>query len=403
MSVANRQQRPKTIQKQGEQKLTRAQLHLEKQRNAYRVLEALRKLAEYNAFAKATFATLKSEGMRWLPYLAKTLKLSESDIKKLLMALEQFGYIRCLAGFVGNIKLLEKSEKAKGRVNLGGGYCGHENDSPIFEMARPINLGKRSPSLIINAVKRSTAYYSRPDLFPSLKYCKPHKKKKTKKGVSRRQYSQRRFACVVVMAALLKRMDIKTLQIVVSDKDGTFYHCKIAVLVNDTGLHPRRVERAMGDLRDAGLIDVLGRPTEKDEKGQFKAMPAIRAFNESFFGVLGLAVALREERKKRQKKEIKQNKKQLKKAAEAEEKPNVSAKHRMKLIFDANQKRQANTQQQLFDNSQRQQQKQNEHEQLAHKKQYLSKLSELYEAYKGEKDYQELKRLAKKLTGYTGD
>ena len=382
-------------------------LHLERQRNAYRLLCVLKELSEYQPFASGTFAMLpEGEGMRWVPYLAERLQLSEKEIKQLLHALEESLYIRTLAGYAGNIKLLEKSDKANKRVNLGGGYCGHDNDEPVFEMARRITIGKgtRYPSVIIKAVERIVQYYSRPNLIPSLKYCCPDEKSKTKSGNPRQQYAQRRYACVITLSALLKRMDIKTLQIVVSDKEGMFYHCKVSVLVNDTGLHPRRVERALHDIVDAGLVNVLGRPTSKDENGKFEAMPAIRALNESLFGVLGLEVALREERKKRKEIKIKQNKKQQKKQKAEENTQNRSGVHRMKIMFDASQQRQAKSQQKLFDEKQRQQQtKQNQFREEAHKKQYFAKLQELYEAYSGEKDTKELRRLARELTGYNGD
>ena len=405
MSAANSRRRPKIIQKQGEQALTKAQLHLLRQRNAYRVLEKLRQQAEYNPFAQADLAALKDgeDDLCWVAYLAKSLKLSEADIKRALKSLEQFNYIRCLAGFVGAIKLLEKSVKVKGRVNIGGGYCGHDNDNPTIELARRVNITKSYPKLITRAMSRMEKYYSRPSLFPSLMYCQPHKKRKTKRGVSRRQYSQRRYACVVVLAALLKRMDIKTLKILVSDSDGNFYDCKVSVLVNDTGLHPRRVERALADIKDAGLVKVLARPVEKDEQGKFTAMPAVRSFNESFFGVLGMHSWLKKEQANKKEKEVKKQKKLIKQQKEAESKPNLSAQHRSKLFFDANRNRQIKQQQQLFNTGQQQQKKQNEHEQLAHKKQYLGKVSELYSAYQGKKSIEEIKQLARQLTGYTGD
>ncbi|RDH41212.1 hypothetical protein [Zooshikella ganghwensis] len=181
------------------------------------------------AEANATFAVLSDEGedLQWVPYLSKALNLSRSEIKRLLAALEDASYIRTLPDFVGNIKLLDKTKRVTNRVNLAGGYCGHDNDHPEFELARPINLGKRSPSIIINSVKRISDYLYRPHLIPSLKYCQPHKKARTKKGVSRCQYAQRRYACVIVLAALLRRMDIKTLQIVVADGEGSLYNCKV--------------------------------------------------------------------------------------------------------------------------------------------------------------------------------
>ncbi|MBU2708863.1 hypothetical protein KCM76_22910 [Zooshikella marina] len=373
---------------------TQAQLHLEMQRNGLTVLSRL--IDQSQLAETGTYAILPEPFISWPEYLASTSSFSEKELKKLLEALEDKGYIQGLAGFIGNIKLLEKATKVKNRVNLGGGYCGFDKDNPHFELARPINKTKRYPSVIIKAIERFADYYKRPNLFPSLAYCQPHKKKPTKKGkTSRHQYAQRRYACAVVMAAMLKRMDIKTRRLVVTDEKGNIYDCKVSVLVNDTGLPRRRVERALSDMEDGALLDVLGHPTEKDEQGKFVACPAMRAINESLFGVLGLASALKYEQEKREKKQIKKQKKQKKK--ETDNKVNRSGQFRVKLAMKAAAKRSGKEQVQPKPKPQK------HHDPEAAKKMYLAKVVELYQVHKGKKTSAEIYKLARELTGYNGD
>lgn len=174
----------------------------------------------------------------------------------------------------------------KKRVNTGGNYCGHNPSSPRLELAKPAvsNL----PKILIECSKRLESYYSRPrQTIPSLDLSN---------GSKRQQRSERREACISVLKAMLKRLDLASLRVGLPTTDG-FMNYTVNFLARDAGISQKRTERAIQDLKSSGLVTLSqGRIRQYD--GSWKAVAAVKAISKHLFSIFGLGERLRDERKK---------------------------------------------------------------------------------------------------------
>ncbi len=210
------------------------------------------------------------------------------------------------------------------RINTGGNFCGHDPANPAFTLAKPAKKGKGGiPRVLTLCMERLKDYYYRPrKVIPSLDLAN---------GSQRQQRSERREACVCLLAALLKRMDVTSLRVGVPTKDG-FMNYTVDYIAKDTGMTLKRVERALHDLKAAGLVTV-SQPRQLRPDGSWKGLAAVKAVSKQLFGVFGLASMLKKERDKASKR--------LKKKAQAwkqeinNEPPTRTGKARLSLFMGA--------------------------------------------------------------------
>jgi len=115
-------------------------------------------------------------------------------------------------------------------------------------------------------------------------------------GSSRQQRSCRRQACVRVLTVLLKYTDLASLRVGFPTADG-FVNMTMSYLVNETGLTPRRAERAIRDLKRAQLVSIT-QPRELKANGDYKGLPAVRCISRDLFGIFNLLPMLKREQAK---------------------------------------------------------------------------------------------------------
>jgi hypothetical protein len=188
------------------------------------------------------------------------------------------------------------------RVNVGGNFCGHRPFSPSFTLKKPAKKGKGGlPRVLTLCMERLTNYYYRPGtVIPSLNLAN---------GSSRQQRSERREACVCLLAALLKRTDLTSLKVGIPTKNG-FINYTVDYIAKDTDMTLKRVERALKDLKSSGIITV-SQFRQLLPNGSWKSFPAVKAVSKYLFGVFGLASMLEKERKKAIKRLERKNNEQI--------------------------------------------------------------------------------------------
>jgi hypothetical protein len=172
--------------------------------------------------------------------------------------------------------------------NLGGNLCGHDKQAPDFRLVRPIKTGVAGiPLVLIMAVQRLTGYYDRPTLLPSLNRVNDS---------DRQQRSERREACIVTLASVLKYTDLSSLRVGIQTVEG-FRPWSLKMIHRATGLSWSRFERAWLDLKAAGIVSSSQKKAIlKDNEWHYEI--AVKALNASLFSALGLGSMLKKERKK---------------------------------------------------------------------------------------------------------
>ncbi|PRX23972.1 hypothetical protein B0G75_12415 [Paraburkholderia sp. BL18I3N2] len=116
-------------------------------------------------------------------------------------------------------------------------------------------------------------------------------------GSTRQQRTERSVACVQLLRASLKYLDLVTMRVGVPSVGRGMQNVTLRFLAGQAGLDMRRAERATRDLQAAGLTSARSR-CERGEDGSFKGLAAIRYLSEALFGAFGLAKWLRHERSK---------------------------------------------------------------------------------------------------------
>lgn len=175
------------------------------------------------------------------------------------------------------------------RINTGGNYCGHNPLQPVFTLPAPARKGKGGiPRVLTLCSERLTNYYYNPrKIIPSLDLAN---------GSQRQQRSERRESCIRLMSALLKRVELASLRVGIPTNSG-FMSYTVDYITTDTGMNQKRVERALSDLKKAGIVTV-SQPREKLPDGSFKGLAAIKTISKNLFGLFGLGVMLKKERDK---------------------------------------------------------------------------------------------------------
>jgi len=174
------------------------------------------------------------------------------------------------------------------RINPGGNFCGHDPFKPKLVLAKPAKKGKSGqPRIITLLMERMTAYYYRPSTLPSLNLAN---------GSTRQMRSERREACIVVLASLLKNMDLASLRVGQPTKSG-FLNYTLPWLAKHTALPIWRIDRAVKDLKAAKLLSV-SQARQLQDDGTWKGLAAVKAISKHLFGVFGLHKMLQYEQKK---------------------------------------------------------------------------------------------------------
>ncbi|MDR6495994.1 hypothetical protein J2797_005919 [Paraburkholderia terricola] len=116
-------------------------------------------------------------------------------------------------------------------------------------------------------------------------------------GSTRQQRTERSVACMQLLRASLKYLDLLTMRVGVPSTGGCMQNLTLPFLAEQAGLDPRRAERAMRDLQKAGLTSVLPR-CERIKDGMYRGLAAIKYVPPALFGAFGLGKWLRHERSK---------------------------------------------------------------------------------------------------------
>ncbi len=170
---------------------------------------------------------------------------------------------------------------------LTGNRCGHSPATPCLSLTAPVKTGQGGmPLVITRAMEYLERYYSSPSLFPSLDAAN---------ASDRQQRSERREACIRLLKGLLRYVDITSLRVGFATAEG-FQPITLDLLVRDTGLTKRRLERAHRDLKAAGLLSCR-QPRERSADGQIRGLAGVRAVSKHLWGRLGLGNLLKRQRK----------------------------------------------------------------------------------------------------------
>jgi hypothetical protein len=183
-------------------------------------------------------------------------------------------------------------------LNGKGNGCGHNPDEPRW--FAPPGKHKERPKLLIRLIQEIRRYFRAPaETIPSLNLAN---------GSDRQQRSERREACIALLACIVHYTDLTTLRVGVPQADGAMAGIPMASkdldgglrlpgLAELSGLGQRRAERAIRDLKAAGLITVHPLCERLDE-ATYKGFAAIRALSAKLFDLFGLGGWLKHERRK---------------------------------------------------------------------------------------------------------
>ena len=167
---------------------------------------------------------------------------------------------------------------------MPGNRCGHCAVQPRIHSARPIRKGQGGlPRILSLAAERAKAWYRHPKKCHALI-----------KG-SRQTRSERREAYQIIIETMLSFLDLASLCLGTPTLDNGFVDVDMKALVDASGMSQRRCERAIADLKDAGLLEVR-QPRKINEHGEYVGLRAIRVIREALFEILDLGPMLRRER-----------------------------------------------------------------------------------------------------------
>ena len=145
------------------------------------------------------------------------------------------------------------------------------------------------PRILTALIDKLDAYLEDPaDCLPSLNVAN---------GKPRQQRRDRRVACVQLLRAHIKYLDLPSLRVGIPQGDGNFMSLTLRFLARQAGIGLRRAERAMRDLQSAGLVCSQPR-CELDEAGQYRGLASLRQLPPALFGAFGLTKWLKHERSK---------------------------------------------------------------------------------------------------------
>jgi hypothetical protein len=171
------------------------------------------------------------------------------------------------------------------RPQTSGNRCGHDPHNPNLSPPNPIRKGAGGlPRILSLAAERAKEWFWNPQKCPLLEA-----------NADRQTRSERREAIQVVLEYLLSRLDLVTLCVGAPTLNHGFVDLDMNAIVDGTGLGQRRCERAIGDLKEAGFMEVA-QPRYRSDDGKYVGLRAIRCLTVSFFEWLDLGPMLARER-----------------------------------------------------------------------------------------------------------
>lgn len=146
---------------------------------------------------------------------------------------------------------------------------------------------------VIKKACQRLIHYTRREivLFPSLERCPVDGRFPRQRS----QYVPRRHACMLVLAQKLRTLDLVTMRVGVNDA-GDVLGMRLDTIAEATGLDNRRVDRAVRDLRNAGMLK-SHRRAEPVNEGQYIGRTSVRVIADDVFAALGLGKHLARARK----------------------------------------------------------------------------------------------------------
>ena len=167
---------------------------------------------------------------------------------------------------------------------MSGNRCGHDPKHPNLSPTNRIRKGKGGlPRILSIAAERAKVWYRH-----------PRKCHVLNKG-NRRTRSERREAYQIIIETMLSFLDLASLCLGAPTVDNGFVDVSMKMLVAASGMNQRRCERAIADLKEAGLMTV-NQPRKLNEHGDYVGLRAIRVMRETFFDFLHLGPMLQRER-----------------------------------------------------------------------------------------------------------
>jgi len=184
-----------------------------------------------------------------------------------------------------------------------GNNCGHNPASPRH--FSPSEKHANRPKILQACIARVKAYYANPGTLPTLNAAN---------ASVRQQRSERRESCTAILSCILHYTDLTTLRVGIPQTDGSLQGLTMPYLAQLSGLGERRAERAIHDLKAAGIITV--HPVcEKISDTVYKGAAAIRTVSVKLFTVLGLDAWLNHERRRAGERKADKEAKRARKAA----------------------------------------------------------------------------------------
>jgi hypothetical protein len=170
---------------------------------------------------------------------------------------------------------------------MTGNNCGHIPDKPRWFIP-PDNHANR-PEILRRIIQGIRDYYINPhEILPGLNAANESE---------RQQRSERREACVAILGSILHYTDLVTLRVGIPQTDGSMAGLTMPFLAQTSGLGVRRAERAIHDLKAAGIITVHS-ICQQLVDATYKGFAAIRTVCKHLFTALGLNAWLEHERGK---------------------------------------------------------------------------------------------------------
>jgi hypothetical protein len=188
-------------------------------------------------------------------------------------------------------------------VTCEGNRCGHDPTRPRW--FSPPEKHANRPGVLRKLSERIREYYVSPQkILPGLNAVNES---------DRQQRSERREACIALLGCILHYTELVTLRVGIPQPDGSFQGLTMEFLAEVSGLGERRAERAVHDLKAAGIITV--HPiAQRIEDCTYKGIAAIRTVSRHLFTVFGLGRWLEHERRKAKERRDKKMEKHRRKA-----------------------------------------------------------------------------------------
>ncbi|MDI1293892.1 MAG: replication protein RepA [Methylobacter sp.] len=183
-----------------------------------------------------------------------------------------------------------------------GNKCGHQPDAPRYFI--PPEKHAKRPEILRRVQVAIQEYFKNPNILPLLNAANCS---------DRQQRSERREACVDILACILHYTDLVTLRVAIPQADGSTAGLTMPYLATLSGLGERRAERAIHDLKAAGIITVHPICVKLTDTA-YKGLAAIRTVSKHLFTVLGFHDWLKHEQRKAQERRMSKIEKKRRKA-----------------------------------------------------------------------------------------